>query len=626
MSPFANSASHLRARGHETIRQVEVRRGVVRLGAARLATGTLLASALLLGCPAVATALPAGVAAPVVGIAGPVVAFYAGTAEVDGSTTLEPTTTGTRSRLDCTILFGKDSDVLRLGAKERLRRLAEQLDRAGAGRVAVTGYTDDLGSAAHGLDLSERRARRVAHELRQVLPAKTFPMKIRGLGEAHPAVPNSSEPNRRKNRRVVVTLTRAQTAPASTRPRSEAPRPTPSAAPSATALPTLATSPSPTGQPPSATSAPPVVAPPPPMPPRSGTPTKPSTIPWPWIGAAGAAVVALGASADALRRRRLTPAPAGEEAGSISPETPPGSDGASTSTPPPRSSLGSAPLSARDDVADEESQAIDFVRVAGSPGAEADFVATDERPALPAPVIVPASGPQPQSALEVALASDLAAWWAPETYRPRLSVLGPVHARTRGKALVRRRPYYTELFAYLVLRPRGATVDEIAEDFNLSPARVRTDMKILRDWLGTDPRTGNSYLPNARTSPAASRRGVAVYQLDGALCDWDLFERLVSSAKNKSGPERVADLQTALDLVAGRPFDQVRPAGWGWLFESDRVDLHAAKATSDIAVDLVAYHRAHQDEQGLDRATSTLAKIDPEKAREAMTTASSNRP
>ena len=495
--------------------------------------------------------------------------------------------------------------------------------------MAVTGYTDDLGSAAHGLDLSERRARRVAHELRQVLPAKTVPdddpRARRGAPRRaeHQRSQPPQEPSRRRHPHPGPD--RART----TRPKSEAPEPThPAPRPirrrrSLALLPARARArrrrpPRPRRHPPPRR--------PHPCPPRSGTPAEPNTIPWPWIGAAGAAVVALGAFADALRRRHRTSAPAGEEAGSVSPATTPGSDGASTGSPRPTSPLGSAPL-----LRTGPRRRTRIRRQATWHGLvfprrpEAEFVATDERPALPAPVIVPATAPQPQSALEVALAADLAAWRAPDTHRPRLSVLGPVHARTRGKALARRRPYYTELFAYLALRPRGATVDEIAEDFNLTPARVRTDMKILRDWLGTDPRTGNAYLPDARTSPAASRRGVAVYQLDGALCDWDLFERLLSTAKDKSGGERVADLQTALDLVAGRPFDQVRPAGWGWLFEGDRVDLHAAKATCDVAVDLVAYHRAHQDEEGLDRATSTLAKIDPEKAREAMTAASGNR-
>ena len=93
---------------------------------------------------------------------------------------------------------------------------------------------------------------------------------------------------------------------------------------------------------------------------------------------------------------------------------------------------------------------------------------------------------------------DLASWSAADSPLPRLRLLGPVHARTRGQALTRRKPYYTELLAYLTLKPHGATADEVADTFNLTTARVRTDMKILRDWLGPNPRTGRPHLPQTR--------------------------------------------------------------------------------------------------------------------------------
>ena len=147
----------------------------------------------------------------------------------------------------------------------------------------------------------------------------------------------------------------------------------------------------------------------------------------------------------------------------------------------------------------------------------------------------------------------------------------------------------------------AATVDEITDDFNLTPARVRTDMKILRDWLGVDPGSGTSFLPDARTTPAALQRGVAVYQLDGALCDWHLFERLRAAANETEDSSRKADaLQAALDLVTGRPFEHARPAGWGWLFEGDRVDLHVTQAVGAVAVELVGYHRARRDDKAAD--------------------------
>lgn len=107
--------------------------------------------------------------------------------------------------LDATLLFGKDSATLRATVRGRLAEIATQLRKRGPGRVAIVGYTDDLGTAAHGLDLSRRRAGAVAAALRPMLPAASFPFTTTGKGEAEPVVPNDSEANRRRNRRVELT-------------------------------------------------------------------------------------------------------------------------------------------------------------------------------------------------------------------------------------------------------------------------------------------------------------------------------------------------------------------------------------------------------------------------------------
>lgn len=67
------------------------------------------------------------------------------------------------------------------------------------------GLTDDLGSAQHGLVLSRRRAAAVARVLRPQLDKSDYPFSVSGRGEADPAVPNTSEKNRKLNRRVELT-------------------------------------------------------------------------------------------------------------------------------------------------------------------------------------------------------------------------------------------------------------------------------------------------------------------------------------------------------------------------------------------------------------------------------------
>lgn len=121
----------------------------------------------------------------------------AGVAKVDS------TPTETEVRLDATILFAKDSASIRPAAEARLAEVAAQLGKRGPGRLTITGYTDDLGSAGHGLILSRQRAAAVAARLRPELPGADT-VAVIGRGEADPEVPNDSEAHRRLNRRVIV--------------------------------------------------------------------------------------------------------------------------------------------------------------------------------------------------------------------------------------------------------------------------------------------------------------------------------------------------------------------------------------------------------------------------------------
>ena len=97
------------------------------------------------------------------------------------------------------------------------------------------------------------------------------------------------------------------------------------------------------------------------------------------------------------------------------------------------------------------------------------------------------------------LDQDIADWFSPTCDRPRLSLLGPVTARTHGKALAKRKPYFTELLAFLALhRKNGATREEICEAFGIEAGKARDYTKIVRDWLGTNP--------THRRAPPAPRR------------------------------------------------------------------------------------------------------------------------
>ena len=201
-----------------------------------------------------------------------------------------------------------------------------------------------------------------------------------------------------------------------------------------------------------------------------------------------------------------------------------------------------------------------------------------------------------------ALDADLADWFDPQCPRPKLTLLGPVAVRTHGRPLAKYKALCTEIVAYLALRPRnGATRDELAEAVGWDdPARVRKYIDLVRHWLGEDPETHEHYLPHANKSPAAKTRGVNVYQVTGGLLtDWDLFRRLRARGTH-------SDLLQALELVTGRPFDQLRQGGWSWLDKGDPHDHHAAHAIADVAFTVVT-HCLHEGDLVRSRAATEVA-------------------
>lgn len=115
------------------------------------------------------------------------------------------TTRGATMRLDEDVLFATDSDVLRPGAIEKLRPLAAYLRGNPGVRVAIDGYTDSRGTAAHNQGLSERRAAsvRAAFDAMGVTRAR---FTVVGHGESDPVATNATPAGMRLNRRVEVTL------------------------------------------------------------------------------------------------------------------------------------------------------------------------------------------------------------------------------------------------------------------------------------------------------------------------------------------------------------------------------------------------------------------------------------
>ncbi|MGX1560835.1 OmpA family protein [Streptomyces sp. NPDC055506] len=122
----------------------------------------------------------------------------------------EDTNADVKFALQAEVLFGKDSAKLSAEAKSRISAIAEEIKTQNATKIRVFGFTDNLGSSAHGDVLSRKRADAVQNVLDQELTDSDVTYEVRGYGEQYPIADNSSEAGRKKNRRVEVSFPRTE--------------------------------------------------------------------------------------------------------------------------------------------------------------------------------------------------------------------------------------------------------------------------------------------------------------------------------------------------------------------------------------------------------------------------------
>jgi outer membrane protein OmpA-like peptidoglycan-associated protein len=105
------------------------------------------------------------------------------------------------------LAFGFNSSELSGAAKQAIAKVARQVRRAGlTGKIYVDGYTDNIGSAAYGKVLSQKRADAVASYLRGQLGKAAVTVVPVGHGEADPIASNATTAGQKQNRRVTITL------------------------------------------------------------------------------------------------------------------------------------------------------------------------------------------------------------------------------------------------------------------------------------------------------------------------------------------------------------------------------------------------------------------------------------
>lgn len=130
--------------------------------------------------------------------------------DMGGEERREDTNSDIKFALQAEVLFGKDSAKLSSAANGRINAIATEIKKQDAKKVRVFGFTDNLGSSAHGDVLSKERAEAVHNVLDKALAGTGISYEIRGYGEQYPIADNSTEDGRKKNRRVEVSFARAE--------------------------------------------------------------------------------------------------------------------------------------------------------------------------------------------------------------------------------------------------------------------------------------------------------------------------------------------------------------------------------------------------------------------------------
>ena len=106
------------------------------------------------------------------------------------------------------VTFHLDQATLTEQNRQVIAQAAEYYRQGGTPQITVTGYTDTSGSAAHNLELSERRAEVVAEELvREGVPATDI-VTI-GRGEEDLRVPTADGVREARNRRAEIIVPQA---------------------------------------------------------------------------------------------------------------------------------------------------------------------------------------------------------------------------------------------------------------------------------------------------------------------------------------------------------------------------------------------------------------------------------
>lgn len=100
------------------------------------------------------------------------------------------------------VYFDTDKTVVKPESKDALAEMAKLLQGDRSLKVHIVGHTDNQGSTAHNMDLSQKRAESVAKTLAAEYKIDANRLSAKGVGSYAPVASNDAGPGREKNRRV----------------------------------------------------------------------------------------------------------------------------------------------------------------------------------------------------------------------------------------------------------------------------------------------------------------------------------------------------------------------------------------------------------------------------------------
>ncbi|MDF3818560.1 OmpA family protein [Leptospira sp. 96542] len=104
------------------------------------------------------------------------------------------------------ILFDFNDAKLKEEAEVSIKKIAQILKKYPDREIRVAGHTDNIGKRDYNLKLSEDRAKSVLGSLVNNYNFDEKNISYKGYADDFPIVPNNSDDNRKKNRRVDITL------------------------------------------------------------------------------------------------------------------------------------------------------------------------------------------------------------------------------------------------------------------------------------------------------------------------------------------------------------------------------------------------------------------------------------